>query len=90
MNPTQNWWSKPVVNSVAPEEEAVLAPRVVSVVLLFWLTSSAYNDNELNLCHECQKNEISMLPLNSIYMYFFTKIANYKKVEIVKYFEGYI
>ena len=37
MNPIQNWCSKPVVNSVAPEEEAVLASRVVPVVLLFVL-----------------------------------------------------
>jgi hypothetical protein len=36
MNPTHNWWSKPVVNSIAPEEEAVLAPRVVSVCYSFY------------------------------------------------------
>ena len=50
-----------------------------------------YNDNELHLCHECQNKNI-YVTIKLQYMYYFikNKTANYKKKEIVKYFECYI
>ena len=39
-----------------------------------------FNDNELNMCDECQKkNKVSMLLLNYRCMYFFTKINKLQK-----------
>ena len=48
-------------------------------VTLFTNKWCIYNDNELNMCGECQKKKISMLILNYKCMYFFTKISKLQK-----------
>ena len=50
--------SKPVVNSCAPDELAVPAPYVASILLLLLQTKCVFNDNELNMCDECHKKTI--------------------------------
>jgi hypothetical protein len=46
-----------VVNSCAPDELAVPAPYVASILLLLLQTRSVFNDNELNMCDECHKKK---------------------------------
>ena len=66
--------SKPVVNSCTPDDWAVPAPYVAPVVLLLLQTRGVFNDNELNMCDECQKKILSMHVLNYKCMYSFAKI----------------
>ena len=56
------------------------------VVLFLLQTMCVFNDNELNMCDECQKKKIIKLQM---YVLLYKNKYITKTVEIVKHFESY-